>query len=184
MSVKSKNDDGGWRMEDGEKSGRWMLFIHHPSSIIHHRLFSLIFVALLLPVATAQAAPTQEEFFKSMQTSVDNASDGSGVVLWMIAGALGLVVLVYVIGNRQRGHVVKPKVLNHSRKLLREVARDAQIKGWELKELKAAVDDGVCSSPLTLLICPSLLAKAVTEPAPGAKANRRALAQIARKLAT
>jgi hypothetical protein len=181
--MSERHEDGEWTMDDGRAAARRQHLLHPPSSIFHPRLF-LILVALLITCASAHAAPTQEEFFKSMQTNVDNAADGSGVVLWLIGGAIALVVLLFVVGNRQQRHVTKPRALNHSRKLLREVARQAQLKAWELKELKAAADDGLCTSPLTLLICPSLLGRAITEPAPGAKANRRALAQIARKLST
>ena len=138
------------------------------------RLSPLTIAALVLSCGSrALGAATQEEFFQSMQHNVDNASDGSGLVLWMLAGVVGLVILVYVVGSRQKPTVTKVKVLNNSRKLMREIAKSAQLKSWEVKELKTAADDGVCENPLTLILCPSLLVKAVNEPVPTAKVNRR-----------
>ena len=184
MTVKRKHEGRGWKMEDGTKARRRGAFIHLPSSIRHPRLLLAAGAALLTCAATAWGQPTQEEFFKSLQQNVDSSGGGDAkVVLAFLGGATVLVLLAVLYGNRQKRRAVKPKALNNGRKLVREVAKAAGVKGWELKELKTAADDGACASPLTLLICPSLIAKAVTDPLPGAKANRRALAQIARRWA-
>ena len=54
-----------------------------------------------------------------------------------------------------------PKALNHHGKLLKELAAAVSLKPAEVKQLKLLADEQKLSNPLTLILCPSILAKAV-----------------------
>ena len=151
-------------------------------------------VYCLLPTAHAPAQPTQEDVFRSISTNVSQPSNGGGAVLAVVAGVIGLLVLVAAISNR-RSRPASPRVLLSHGKLLKEVMRSIPLRPAELKQLKLLADtpggggadgggggggDAPLESPLTLLLCPSVLARAAKNPR--ARLNRRLLAQIARKL--
>lgn len=117
------------------------------------------------PVALAQ--PTQEDVLKSIGDSVNEPVDSSRA-LAVAAGIGGAVVLLVVVGHwRQRDR--KPELLNHPGKLLKEVLRNVPLKGAEVKQVKALcqtfqpLGGGRVESPLTLLLCPSLLADAAKQ---------------------
>jgi hypothetical protein len=74
---------------------------------------------------------------------------------------------------------------NHPARLLREVTKAVGLKRAEVRQLKllaeACADNaGESPSPLTLLLCPSLLAKAVARNP--TKLDRQVLAGIVRQL--
>ena len=140
----------------------------------------------LLPSRPALAQPTQEEVFKSIGDNVNEPVD-SGRVLGVIAGIAGVVVLVAVIGQR-RGRGASPKALHHHGKLVKEVLRALPLKGAEVKQLKAIVQDvlpkaggDTPQSPITLLLCPSLLARAAQ--ASPEKLDRRLVGGLVKRLA-
>ena len=146
---------------------------------------SLIVLVAALLVAPAEAQPTQEEVLKSIGDNVNEPVD-SGRVLGVIAGIAGVVVLVAVVGQR-RGREGSPKALHHHGKLVKEVLRSLPLKGAEVKQLKAIVQDVLPKaggeapeSPLTLLLCPSLLARA-TQAGPD-KVDRRLVAALVKRL--
>ncbi len=58
--------------------------------------------------------------------------------------------------------------------------RTVDLRPAEVKQLKMLADDQNVSSPLTLLLCPSVLAKAV-KAKPG-KVDRKIMIAVARKL--
>lgn len=152
------------------------------------RLPLALFLALcLLPSAFCRAdPPTQEDVFRSIQQNVDAPTDSRRVMAVCAAG--GAVLLLLAVISRQRQREASPKALVHPGKLLKEVMRSVSIRPAELKQLRllaeersrSAPDDAPLQSPLTLLLCPSVLAKA-TQGRPG-KVDRKALAQIVRKL--
>jgi len=120
----------------------------------------------LLPSSHLRAQPTQEEVFKSIGQSVDEPVDSSRVVA-VLAGIGGVLVLLVVVGQR-RGREKKPRSLNQPRKLMKEVLRNVPLKGAEVKQLKLLSQelrqgDRRVESPLTLLLCPSLLAEAAKQ---------------------
>ena len=134
----------------------------------------------------ASAAPTQEDVFKSIQTNVgESGAADSGKVLALLAGVAAVVILLVLFNQRQRREAA-PKVLNHPGKLLKEVMRDTGLRPVEVKQLKILAEETrvaegeALQSPLTLLLCPSVLAKAVH--ARPAKIDRRVVAQVLRKL--
>jgi hypothetical protein len=123
---------------------------------------------LLLAPSHSLAQPTQEEVFKSIGQSVDQPVDSSKVLAVLAAIGGGLVLLV-VVGQR-RGRETRPRSLNQPRKLMKEVLRIVPLKGAELKQVKLLAQDlrpggrdERVQSPLTLLLCPSLLAEAAKQ---------------------
>ena len=68
-----------------------------------------------------------------------------------------------------------PKAIHHPAKLTKELAQAVALKPAEIKQLKTLADQiqaqhGITiQSPLTLLLCPSLLAKAMKEQRHGAE---------------
>ncbi|HWE01123.1 MAG TPA: hypothetical protein VG326_01845 [Tepidisphaeraceae bacterium] len=133
----------------------------------------------------ASGKPTQSEVFKSIQDSVSE-SDGSNtrVVPW-ICGAVGLILVVAWFGRRQTLQA-NPKPLNNPNRLANEILKSTTLRPRELKQLKVVAEetrtkDGKnLSSPLALLLCPSVLTKAVANRA--TRADRRTLAQLLKKL--
>lgn len=147
----------------------------------------LLAVAVLCAVtgAVARAAPTQEEVFRSIGQNVDQPVD-SGKVLAVLAGAAGVIILLALVGHRRREGGPKPASDNPG-KLLKEVLRTVPVKPVELKQLRLLVQErrtaggpDAVDSPLTLLLCPSLLARTANEHPQ--KVNKKVLAGLVRKL--
>lgn len=136
-----------------------------------------------LASGAAWAGPTQDEIFRSIEQNV-STSDQSGKVLAIVlcmAGALLLVAVISQRWNRPRSN----KPINHPARLLKEVTRSLPLRPAEIKQLKILADASASlntpvSSPLTLMLCPSLLAKIV--PAKPSKLDRKVLAHLSRKL--
>jgi hypothetical protein len=139
---------------------------------------------------------TQEEFLKSLHNSVNNGPGSSGEItargLAMFLGVLGLIVAFLVLAqklhkrfaNPPRGaaksHAVsKPASINQPRKLMKEVAKAAGLSRDEVRQLKTAADERGHASPLTLLLCPSLLIEAAQKP--DTSADKAVLTRIARR---
>src|SRR5205807_4246299 len=116
----------------------------------------------LLAASAASASPTQDDVFKSIQNNVDERTDLSRVWPFIVGGA-GLLIVMAVVSNR-RNRVARPKGLNHPGKLVKEVMRTLPLRPAELRQLRLLADDTATgptpvSNPLTMLLCPSLLAK-------------------------
>ena len=139
-------------------------------------IFSLLSVSLF-PIR-ALAAATQEEVFKSIQDNVGSTTDPKKFFAFM-CGIGGIVVLLAVLSNRKKRQVT-PKIFNHQGKLLKEMLRKIDLRPAEIKQLKALADAQNLASPLTLLLCPSVLTKAVKERS--GKVDRKAILSVARKL--
>jgi hypothetical protein len=103
--------------------------------------------------------------FKSISESVGARGDSGKALMLLLAAGLLVLVLV-VIGNRRKREAI-PKALNHPGQLNREIVKGVELKGQQMKRLKemaAALrekDGIVLENPLVLLLCPSLLAKAM-----------------------
>jgi hypothetical protein len=144
---------------------------------------SLIFLALL--VAPLSAKPTQSEVFKSIQDNVSE-SDGSNAKLvpW-VCGAVGLILVVAFFSRRQTLQTT-PKTLNNPNRLAKEILKLTPLKPRELKQIKLAAeetrgkDEKMLTNPMVLLLCPSLLSRAVANRA--TRADRRTLAHLLKKL--
>lgn len=128
--------------------------------------------------STVLAAPTNEEFFQSVRENMDKPVDPSKFIAVLLA-AVGVILLVMLF-NRKRERQIRPKVLNHPGKLIKEIAAAVHLKPSEMKQLKLLADGQGVSGPITLLLCPSVLARAVREKS--SKIDKKIVAQIARKL--
>jgi hypothetical protein len=126
----------------------------------------------------SNAAPSQEDVFKSIQTNLSEPSDPSKL-LGVILGGAGLILLLVILSQRRKREVA-PKRLNHPGKLMKEIARAVNLKPVDVRQLKALAEDQKVSSPITLLLCPSILARAVKT---NARADKRLVSAVVRKIA-
>ena len=137
------------------------------------------------PTTPARATPSQAEVFKSISDNVNQPTDGGRVVFWLCVGG-GVFIVLALISQRQR-RVAAPKPWLHHGKLLKEVVKALPLRRSEIKQLSALADvtrqpDGQpVNSPLTLLLCPSVLARGINNKA--LKVDRRVLAGVYKKLA-
>jgi hypothetical protein len=140
-------------------------------------------IAMLFAWQRAMANPTQEEVFKSIQDNVGAPTDYRNVLLFLSVAA-GAIILLAVFGQRRKGDGAS-KIVNHHGKLLKEITKSVAIRPREIKQLKALCEqtplpDGEhVRNPLTLVLCPSVLARAVQNPR--CKADRRVLQQVLRR---
>lgn len=158
-----------------------------------HALPYVLFIAAMLLLDSIGRGATQEEFFKSVQNSVNNTGpEGGGVTargFAMFLGVIGLIVAVTILAQkiqRRRASLPaaralsKPTSVNQPRKLMKEIAKAAGLSSDELRSLKAVADHYGHASPLTLLLCPSLLIDAAQKDE--TSADKAVLARIARKV--
>jgi hypothetical protein len=145
-------------------------------------------LSLVVTVTPALARPSQEDVFRSIQSNVsgENSDGGAGSVLLLVLAGVGVLVLLAVLNKREK-RVATPQTVNHAGKLLREMRKRVGLKPAELKQLKLlseslATDDQPAPSPLTLLICPSVLSKALQTRSP--KIDRDVLAGLVKRLKT
>lgn len=141
------------------------------------RRLMFIFVICCCCVPTF-ALPTDEDVFKQVQDNYSTPTDPKKFFA-VVCAIVGIAVLAAVLSNRKKRQVI-PKTLNHPGKLLKEVMKTVDLRPVEVKQLKILAEDQNVSSPLTLILCPSVLAKAVK--AKGAKVDRKVLMAVARKL--
>jgi hypothetical protein len=131
-----------------------------------------------LIASTLHAAPTQEDVFKSISDNMSEKSD-SGQFLGVLAAIAGAAILFAVISKR-RQRVVTPKALNHQGKLLKEVLRSTSLRPAEARLLKSLGESQSVDNPLVMLLCPSVLEKAMRERI--GKLERKVAVQLARKV--
>jgi hypothetical protein len=141
-----------------------------------------LFIISVLSVSSwcnsALAAPTQQEVFKSIQDNVGSTTDPKKFFAFL-ALIMGLMLLLAVLSKRKQRQVT-PKTLNHQGKLLREILRQVDLRPAEVRQLKMLAEAQEVESPLTLLMCPSVLAKAVKERS--GKVDRKVMMSVAKKL--
>jgi hypothetical protein len=116
-----------------------------------------------LPALPAFAGPTQEDVFKSINENVGASADG-GKLLAFLAAGVG-VAIILVLFNRRQTRAAAPQPLNHQGKLLREIIKTTGMRPEDGRRLKVLADQmgdagTPLESPVTLLLCPSLLKKA------------------------
>lgn len=141
-----------------------------------------IFVALVLAIPpAARATPTAEDVFRSVDGPDESQSSGNMSVLPWICGGIALVLICVVISKRQSG--TSRKTLNSMNKLLHEVQKGTPLRSLHIKQLKLAATALNCDSPLTLLLCPSLMAALPKNIGIGKKSlDRRALAILVKQV--
>ena len=135
----------------------------------------------LLPTACCLllAQVKLEDVFRHTQENM-TAGPGSQRMIALGLAAVALFVLLAVVHLRRTQQAI-PKPVNHQGKLLKQVAKDLPLKGPEIRQLKQLADEQHCSSPLVLLLCPSLLGKAAASKPPE---QRKQAAAIIRKLSS
>jgi len=118
-----------------------------------------------------------DDVFKAMHDSLDEGPS-SGRTLALIGLSVGLL-LVLVIIQYYRKRQATPRIINNPRRLTREAGGAVQLDREELAQLARSAEQAGVQNPLTLLICPSLLGKAM---AGTSGAERERLVGIVRKL--
>jgi hypothetical protein len=136
--------------------------------------------------ASVSAGPKQSDVFKSIQESVgqEKKLDYTPAIL-LTLGGVGVMVILMVLSKREQKASKKPVPLNSPAKLTREILREVPLKSGEMKQLKALADSlgqklGETPDPMTLLLCPSLLARGVNSAT--SRLDRKLLAQVVRKM--
>ena len=146
---------------------------------------SLLVLVTLFVTRIGHAAPTQSEVFKSIQESMGKEEQQDYRPFLLFAAGAGILLLIVVISNRRQQAARSPARVNSPAKLVKEVLRDVPLKSNEMKQLKVLAEavestTGDELNPLTLLLCPSLMAKGLQ--ASGGKVDKKAVAQVVRKL--
>ncbi|MDB5323857.1 MAG: hypothetical protein JWN40_5488 [Phycisphaerales bacterium] len=119
----------------------------------------------------------QEDVFKSISDNVGGTTDPKVFYVVALIGT-GLVLLLVVINNLKKRQA-SPRAVNHQGKLLKEILKSLPLKKGEIKHLKTMAVEQRCASPLTLILCPSVLARGIN--AKG-KADKRVVMGVARKM--
>jgi hypothetical protein len=136
----------------------------------------------------ADAAPTQDDVLRAISKNVDEPTNSGPMLVAILAIIGGLAIIFVLLSRREKREAVPRALVNHG-KLLREILKAGlPLKAAEVKQLKLlaefeALDENAeppLSSPLTLLICPSVLIKRLKSPPP--KLDRKVLAQVVKKL--
>jgi hypothetical protein len=118
-----------------------------------------------------------EDVFKSTKESMSQEA-GPERLIALGLGALAVVVLLVFLQYRRRAESVA-KPLNNQHRLIKEMTRTLALKDGEMRQLQELADEQTCSSPLVLLMCPSLMAKAVASKSADQK---KAIAPMIKKL--
>jgi hypothetical protein len=124
-----------------------------------------IFAGAILIVAIglqgiAVATPTQEEVFQSVNQSMNETVDISKAVPYLLVAA-GLGILIGLFNYYRKRRTSPRRGLNSPGKLNREVCKAIHLRSVELKQLKVMAEEQQVENPLTLILCPSLLGKAI-----------------------
>jgi hypothetical protein len=128
--------------------------------------------------ATAAAAQLrQEDVFKSISENVSGSGDPTPFYAMALVG-VG-IVLVLIVVNHFMKRQARPRAVNHQGKLVKEMLRRLPLRGGEVKQLRLMAAEQGCESPLTLVLCPSLMAKGIQEKG---KADKRVVLGVARKM--
>lgn len=112
------------------------------------------------------AATTADDIFKSMGSGGAAAGDGAGIqpgsVLLVVAAVVGLIVLISTL-NRRDAKPKRPETNSQPAKLLKDVAREMGLRRKDLRELKKLAAISGVDSPVTLLLCPSVMRSAMAK---------------------
>jgi hypothetical protein len=153
---------------------------HSENKIQNRFLRRLIFGGFLVLIAATGAFgnPTEEDVFKSVNQNMNSPVDMSKAVPYLLA-ALGVIILV-ILFNYHRQRQNTPRSLNHPGKLSRELSRRLRLRSIELRQLKLLAEEQELEHPLTLILCPSVLAKAMRNPS--VRVDRAVVKQVIQRL--
>ena len=155
------------------------------AATITHRLPLIVATLTLALASISRANPTQQDVFKSIQDNVGQPTEFDARPVILLAAAGGAALLLVVVYNYWQKKRSIPRKLNHPAKLLKEVTREVPLNSPEVKQLKLLADsleneiDGA-AGPLLMLLCPSLLGKALKTAPP--KLDRKTVAGLVRRL--
>jgi hypothetical protein len=154
--------------------------------MVRRRLRALLICAfVVLLTCHARATPSQQDVFKSIQDNVGESKTDSSKLLIFMCGGAGFLIILAIFNQREK-RVTSPKPLHHAGKLTKEVLKGLPLRPKELKQLTLLAnltpgpDGQPLSSPVTLMLCPSLLAKAIQNKS--SKVDRRILAAVYQRL--
>jgi hypothetical protein len=133
---------------------------------------------LLGMAAIAAAEPTQEEVFQSINDNVRSSADWTQAVPYLLVVA-GLIIMCLLLNYHLKHRKVTRKS-NNPAKLSREVCRRINLRSVELRQLKVMAEEQEVEYPLTLILCPSLLGKAIRSP--NAKVDRVVVKEMVARL--
>jgi hypothetical protein len=142
------------------------------------RAGAAIFMIAMSMAAPVMANPTQEEVFQSINQSVGSTVDLSKLVPYLTAGLAAVILLVWFTHRRQ--YRVVPRALNHAGKLMKEVGKKIELRSGESKVLKVLAEEQNVTDPLLLLLCPSVLGKAIRNQE--SRVDRDQLAELVKRL--
>lgn len=125
----------------------------------------------------AAGAVKLEDVFKSTKESMSQEA-GAERLIGLALGALAVVVLLVFLQYRRKAESMAAPV-NNQHRLIKEMTRTLALKEGEMRQLKELADEQSCSSPLVLLLCPSLMAKALANKS---AEQKKAIAPMIRKL--
>ena len=122
-------------------------------------------IAALLSPASLWAQVKQEDVFRSISDNMGGGGSNGSSILLLLGGGIGVLLLLAYLSRRGENAPANRSV-NHAGKLLREVRKQIGLRPAELKQLKLVADQlsakgGDPVSPLTLIVCPSLLVSAI-----------------------
>ena len=146
--------------------------------------FTLCVAILSSAMSHAAFAASQKDVFKSIQDSMGPQTETSSTPAYLLAGAGVLVLVIVAVVNRRQQKVKPSGALNHPGKLMKQIMREVSLKSNEVKQLKllaeaASAYSDETPSALTLILCPSLLAKGLQ--GTRGKVDRKIVAQVVRK---
>jgi hypothetical protein len=124
------------------------------------------------------AQTRQDDVLRSIQQNVGESVDPRKFIAAIVVIG-GLIATLFVV-NAMRNYAARPRAVNHRGKLLKEMSRTLSIKPSEMRQLKTLAEAQEVASPLVLLLCPSLLNKAVKSA--GDRIDRSTVGNLARRL--
>jgi hypothetical protein len=159
--------------------------LHERRTFASGWLVALFVMTTLSLAPVSRATPSQQDVFKSIQDNVGQPTDFDARPVIFLAAAGGAALLLVVGVNYWQKRRSTPRKLNHPAKLLKEVVREVPLSASEVKQLKLLADNleneiDQPAGPLLMLLCPSLLGKALKTAPP--KLDRRTVAGLVRRL--
>jgi len=135
-------------------------------------------VVIFASLSVAQANPTEEDVFRSINQNVGSTVDVSKAIPYLLA-TVAIIILI-ALYNNYRKRQSYPRKLNHPGKLTKELCRSINLRSVELKQLKLLAEEQELEYPLTLILCPSVLGKAIRSPS--VRVDRAVVKQVVQRL--
>ena len=178
MGSRQKTEDSSQKTVDSRQKG-------FPARASVYCLLSTVFFVVCAITPSVRASPSQDDVFKKIQESVGEREEVDYTPVLYLAGGGTVLVLVLWLVSRRRPERTRPGSLNHPGKLLKEVLKEVPLTAAEVRQLRLVADavqqqTGEPVTPVTMLLCPSLLAKGLQQKP--ARLDRKALGQVVRKM--